>query len=351
MNFDFGILINDSMQNSTLDSPTVVDYRQKKICCFWDLNNNFKIDPAKFADYALVIENGSWARNNIFGECYEYLQRHSKNFIVLSYCVNDHLTYPNVFYFPYYGYWLLKFVKNLRRKITIGNTKQYLVSCLNGNARSHRVYNYLLLKDHKNFSNFYFTMHHDSEYEPVLWADPDYTGPHKSDNPPLPIEFIQKWQQSRLQFTDWQEEVLSHGQIHVGGDIYNPAYTDSYINLVTETVVDHHTFITEKTWKSIASGQLFLIIGYSGIISDLRKHGVDTFDDIINHNYYDTEPDWQLRIHKLHKVLNNLLEQDLEQLNQQTLERRKFNAEKFINGDFFQSYQSDIASYIIQSNQ
>ena len=93
-----------------------------------------------------------------------------------------------------------------------------------------------------------------------------------------------------------------------------------------------------------------MIIGYQGIISDLRKHGVDTFDDIINHDYYDNEPDWQLRIHKIHKVLNNLLEQDLEQLNQQTLDRRKSNAEKFINGKFFQSYLTDIISCINSLN-
>ena len=354
MNFD--ILINDSMENATLDDPTLFEYRQQKICCFWDLNNNFKIDVDKFANYSLIIANSSWERSNVFNQCYQYIQEHSKNFIILTCRLDDHLKCPNLFYFPYYGYRLASSIKRSRKKINIEqNNKKYLVSCLNGSPRSHRVYNYLLLKDHRNFSDFYFTMHHDSQFESVL--DLTHANLDVINHTQLSTEHVQQWLESRLQFANWENQNRNtsilpnqYNQMATDHDVYNPAYSDSYINLVTETVIDNHTFITEKTWKPVASGQLFLIIGYQGIISDLRKHGVDTFDDIINHDYYDNEPDWQLRIHKIHKVLNNLLEQDLEQLNQQTLDRRKSNAEKFINGKFFQSYLTDIISCINSLN-
>ena len=340
------------MTNSTLDNPTLFEHEQQEICCFWDLNNNFEIDTAKFADYSLIIANGSWERNNIFNECYKYVQEYSKNFIVLSYRLDDHLKYPNVFYFPYYGYRLSSSIKRLRKKINLEqNNKRYLVSCLNGNPRTHRVYNYLLLRNHKNFSDFYFTMHYNSQFEPVL--DPVCTNLDVDNHTHLSTEHTQQWRESRSQFANWENQNKNisilpnqYNQRAPDRDVYNPAYADSYINLVTETVIDHHNFITEKTWKPVAIGQLFLVIGYQGIISDLRKHGVDTFDDIIDHDYYDSEYDWQLRIHKVHKVLNNLLEQNLEQLNQQTLSRRKSNAEKFVNGDYFQPYLSNIISCI-----
>jgi hypothetical protein len=346
MSFDFDKLIKDSMTSDTLANPTLLEHEQQKICCFCNLNNNFEIDFNQFANYSLIIVNGSWERNNIFGECYQYVQEHSKNFIVLSYRIEDHLVLPNVFYFPYYGYQLRVNLKKVNRPVTDINKKSYALSCLNGNPRSHRIYNYFLLRHHKNFDNFYFTMHQDSKYDLV----PD-------DDPVLALspEHVQEWRELKSQFSDWnnRELLLCQPILHdqytiskLGADIYNPAYTDSYINLVTETVVDHHVFITEKTWKAVAAGQLFLIIGYQGIISDLKKLGIDTFNDIIDHDYYDHEPDWKMRILKMHEVLNTLLEQDLEKINQQTLHRRKLNQEKFINGDFFQPYLTDINSCI-----
>ena len=49
-----------------------------------------------------------------------------------------------------------------------------------------------------------------------------------------------------------------------------PACEDSYVQLVTESTVEPRIFITEKTWKPIASGQLFLILGNPGIIKHLE---------------------------------------------------------------------------------
>ena len=89
------------------------------------------------------------------------------------------------------------------------------------------------------------------------------------------------------------------------------------------------TFITEKTWKTIASGQLFLLLAGPGTVAHLREIGLDTFDDIIDHNYYDSELDAKTRIVKLHKVLDDLMSKDLELINQQTKDRRTANAEKF----------------------
>jgi uncharacterized membrane protein len=81
-------------------------------------------------------------------------------------------------------------------------------------------------------------------------------------------------------------------------------------------------------------------------VAHLRDIGVDTFDDIIDHAHYDLEPDWQLRIQKIHHVLDELLIQDLESIYKATQQRRIANAEKFFNGKFGTKYQTDLLTCI-----
>ena len=118
--------------------------------------------------------------------------------------------------------------------------------------------------------------------------------------------------------------------------VTSPAHVDSYVHLVVETTVNNPKyFITEKTWKAIASGQLFLLLAGPGAVAHLRENGLDTFDDIIDHNYYDSEPDARLRIEKLHEVLDDLMTRDLELINHQTKDIRATNAEKFWNNKLY----------------
>ena len=105
-------------------------------------------------------------------------------------------------------------------------------------------------------------------------------------------------------------------------------------------------FVTEKTWKPIACGQLFLVIGNPGTIQVLEESGVDAFSDIIDHKYYDSELDWKTRIHKVHSIIDDLTQQDLFKINQETYQRRKRNAERFRSGEFDKTYYQDITSYI-----
>ena len=74
-------------------------------------------------------------------------------------------------------------------------------------------------------------------------------------------------------------------------------YNRSLFNVCTETFFIDYTicnkivlplkFITEKSYKIFHYYQLPLIIGYQGIIADLRNQGYDMFDDIIDHSYDD----------------------------------------------------------------
>jgi hypothetical protein len=81
---------------------------------------------------------------------------------------------------------------------------------------------------------------------------------------------------------------------------------ESLLYLVTETVATgrrHH--LTEKTFKPIALGMPFVIVGTQGSLRYLRSYGFKTFGDLWDESY-DDESDDSLRIEKIAQVLKLL---------------------------------------------
>jgi hypothetical protein len=105
-------------------------------------------------------------------------------------------------------------------------------------------------------------------------------------------------------------------------------------------------FITEKTWKPVAAGIPFLMFGNPGTMSFLKTLGVDTYDDVIDHAYYDNEVDWRERLAKMHTILDNLIGYGAEKIYQQLFLRVQNNQNKFYNGEFDPGYQSQLISAI-----
>ena len=263
---------------------------------------------------------------------YDVLESHNINFLLLSHNPQDHLTQPRLLFYPHWYHWAWENLHNLSNILEI--EKKYKVSCLNGVPRFHRIYNWLTLKEKPYADNFLFSMHR--RPDDLIGSKPRDDDYNLSDN------MLETWNsiQSGLGY-----KTVSL-MIKTFADLSHPAYADSYINLVTETTVVPKVFVTEKTWKPVASGQLFLIIGNPGTVDYLRSQGVDVFDDIIDHKYYDDETDWQARILKVHRLIEDLLEQDLYKINQDTVERRKRNSERFFAGNFDQQYQLKIQECI-----
>jgi hypothetical protein len=286
--------------------------------------------------YSLVIADFSYERFDHF-TLYDAFEELGINFIILNHKLPNHQIRPKCLYYPNLYHWLR--VNNApTHRLQSTDRRKYKVSCLNNVPRWHRVYNYVLLQSHPDVETFRISMRQ-RRTEP---SDADY--PELLTKNSMPDEIIQQW--NAIQ-NNLPESKPQH-RFNPGIDIKDPAYTDSYINLVTETDVSNNMFITEKTWKPIANAQLFLIVGYKNIISHLRILGVDTFDDIVDHDYYDQESDWQIRIQKIHQVINNLLTQDLESIYANTQQRRMANAEKFFNGKFGIKYQQDFLNLLTQ---
>jgi hypothetical protein len=264
---------------------------------------------------------------------YDVLELHDINFLLLSHNPQDHLTRPRLLFYPHWYHWTRQVFANQRPNF-LNNKKQYKISCLNGNPRPHRIYNFLSLRKKLYFNDFLFSMHQTQNI------------PTRSDDSIIDQSMLTEWSQLMPMLPDRNTALTNTPTKRADNYIQHPAYTDSYVNLVTETTVISKVFVTEKTWKPVASGQLFLIIGNPGTVDYLRSQGVDVFDDIIDHKYYDDETDWQARILKVHRLIEDLLEQDLYKINQDTVERRKRNSERFFAGNFDQQYQLKIQECI-----
>ena len=111
---------------------------------------------------------------------------------------------------------------------------------------------------------------------------------------------------------------------------------ESLLYLVTETVATgrrHH--LTEKTFKPIALGMPFVIVGTQGSLQYLRSYGFKTFSDLWDESY-DDEPDDSQRIEKIAQVLKQLEHSDRQSIFESAHEIIQHNWNHFYNGGFEQ---------------
>jgi hypothetical protein len=95
--------------------------------------------------------------------------------------------------------------------------------------------------------------------------------------------------------------------------------------------------LTEKTFKPIALGMPFIIVGTQGSLKYLRSYGFKTFGDLWDESY-DDEPDDSKRIEKIAQILKQLDEseehqQDIFESAQKIIEH---NWNHFYHGGFEQ---------------
>ena len=111
---------------------------------------------------------------------------------------------------------------------------------------------------------------------------------------------------------------------------------ESLLYLVTETVATgrrHH--LTEKTFKPIALGMPFVIVGTRGSLRYLRSYGFRTFEGIWDESYDDAEDDVRIeRIASLLRSLDELPAAVKQELFESAHEVIEHNWNHFYNGGF-----------------
>lgn len=276
--------------------------------------------------YNLVIADFSSEHYGVSGidHIYQELEQQEINFILFSHEPSDHLRKSRMLH---YMHWHMWGNNNFKQSNDDKITRTYKWSCLNGIPRPHRIYNLVLSRQKSYYNDAFFNFHtmlnHNDRVDDVE------------------IDSITANEWKLLQSTTPH---ISKNGLN-SADITIPAYCDSYIHLITETTVMPRIFISEKTWKPVAAGQIFLVFGNPGTVAFLRSVGVDVFDDIIDHTY-DSESDWKLRLNKIHLQLERLMSMDLVELYKNTHTRRKANSDGFFSKKFVSEYNTQIVQAI-----
>lgn len=227
-------------------------------------------------------------------------------------------------FFPFWAVWMSKPwapAMPMPNHRFSNHPKKYKVSCLNGTPWEHRKLTYLELSKKNYFDQIVFTFaqRRDHVSANTLLTDTELI---EFNNLAHPITFVD-----------------NDAVIGIDLSINHPAYLETYINLVTETTVNLNTpMLSEKTFKPIVAGQLFVLIASPGAVQFLRDTGIDTFDDIIDHSY-DSISDNRHRIMSALDQIDRLVQMDLATLYTQIKPRLKHNSEYFLSQEFREQFK------------
>jgi len=111
---------------------------------------------------------------------------------------------------------------------------------------------------------------------------------------------------------------------------------ESLLYLVTETVATGRRWhLTEKTFKPIALGMPFVIVGTRGSLEYLRSYGFQTFGHIWDESYDQADDDVRIeKIANLLKELDDLSIADKQKMFEAAYEVIEHNWNHFYNGKF-----------------
>ena len=231
---------------------------------------------------------------------------------------------PRIKFFPFWAVWSSAphtGILDMRNHRFQDCQKKYKVSCLNGSNWNHRKLTYIELSKKSYFNDIIFSF----KNRPV--AHDVGTG--------LNLNIEDNDQFSRL---SPEVKFVSDDTDGIDLTIDHAAYRETYINLVTETTISSLTpMLSEKTFKPIVAGQLFVLIAGPGAVQFLRDIGIDTFDDIIDHSY-DTETDDRTRIYSAIQQIDRLISMDLADIYNQIKPRLLRNSEYLKSDEFIQQF-------------
>lgn len=109
---------------------------------------------------------------------------------------------------------------------------------------------------------------------------------------------------------NWSKDVQTGDSININ------AHLSTFVNVITETLtIKDVVFITEKTYKSIYVCQPFIIVGNAYSLKKLKELGFKTFSNWWDESY-DDEVDFQKRMNKIIKILEEIAGWDFGKCNE-----------------------------------
>jgi hypothetical protein len=287
----------------------------------WNWPVNTESVMAELKKGPLVVLMAQDPYNDHENDTANQLLKITDNFVILS-GNGKYFSNPkkHICYFPYT---FLTQKLNLE-KVGVGpalasnNSCSYTISSLGGKSRYHRIEDFLKLREKSYFDKLLITIHDNFNFEECKLE--------------TQIEF-------------WNHDIVSKFQALIdSGELQrgytndhsttHPAYTDSYINYVTETSIrTTEIYQSEKTFKPFVSGQFGVWLSNPGHVGFLRATGWDVFDDVFDNHAYDRETNLNQRINQIHNLFDNIMSADLTSVYQSTLARRQANIDWFYSND------------------
>lgn len=200
-------------------------------------------------------------------------------------------------------------------------------SCLNRIPKDHRWIFYSLLKQSNLLNSFIFSQHSDLTLNGMV--RPTILN---ADHP--------LWAQT---INDSQDFPITWNYLATGDNdhsINHPAYYDAYCNIVTETDMIK-SFASEKIWKPIAAGQLFLVVGPKGICQWLNDQGFYTFDS----DQYDHIDDPVERIQRVKDIVQSR-RGNVKTWWVENQDKIKHNQQRFFDQSYFDQYLTEFAKQV-----
>ena len=226
----------------------------------------------------------------------------------------------------FYPSWLL--ATCLMKKLPINIKRNNKISCLNRMAKCHRFYLYYVLKEKKYFNDLVYTLQGMRSYnDDITWDNGQIVG---FDDLPRKIKAELKKLDLNVttkQVSDPNRAANDHSNDHI-------AYTDSYMNIVTESSYRLATpFFSEKTIKPLVSGQLFSMVGDQNSIKSLKALGFETFDHAFDNHNYDNFFTYKQRIDSMVNLLDSVYE-NIESIYFDNIQAIKHNQEYALSDTF-----------------
>ena len=206
--------------------------------------------------------------------------------------------------------------------------KSYAFSCLNRNPKTERCWFYTKLQRCSFYSQTITSF-----YSSYTWEEPISLNDLEQYSDKQTRDIFERNVMPFLPIcTDEDAEQLKINPGHFTGSISHPAFSDSCVNIISEHSYEIQ-FLSEKTVKPIAAGQLFLMAGPVGAIKHLEDLGFDVFRDFIDHDYYDNEPNTKLRLLKMLEVAEQLYADNPQDIFSTTYYRREQNKNHLFSED------------------
>lgn len=221
-------------------------------------------------------------------------------------------TDPDIIYCPFW------FMAVYPVNFTPKAQRRFKFSCLNRELKPHRLMNFCLFHEADYFTDSCISFWGKAMYSnltPEQHNDNLDRMMNKCNDPHIADIFGKiRHLVPYSPYEDGYSGQNDHGVTHL-------AYTDTYINLVTETSCDFidlyvhcdAPILTEKTTKPLLCRQMFLMCAQTGAVQFMRDLGFDMFDDIIDHSY-DKIEGFVPKTYAIHAELLRLSKLDLKKI-------------------------------------